>query len=858
MKGGVIPRDVFEQRKARGVYSPSLSYEQFVAMAEGQAARVASEVADLKRKNAEYDADPSRHLVRCRYNQAGDAVPTTMSTAECEAAHAAWERKNHPANYYFFRPVVEGLTQVGDVAASLMENVPGVGKIASKIYQGFAPPGSAYYTNASMGEKALGTAASLFGLGRRARMRRLRGGIRIPRALGALLGATATGMSVLGVLIGTGGIQTAGPAGEIAVAVIVPSFLGAIAGYFLSPSGRREVADALGAEAAAELPNVIRAARRAMGMAEARGEDYLVAEIPLDVARLSRLMAGLDERGMGDERRITEGEYLERGRELGALFRAVQERRAQPRAERRPLVLPVWAAAMEAEMDAEAEAGEAEGAPDDDDEEEEEPEHEAIEVAEPAEGAFAVENPMRAAMAPQQVRRGRGALRGGNRERIIRALIARVRAGERVLDVMRDVRAEIQRNPAYPIAVAELSDLARHLQQRAREPAGADDDDASTVADEARELEGEDDEEYDESDRKEPESDDEGAKGKGRRRRRRMRGDGFFGDLWSGVKKYATRVVDVVRHGKRNDYPPKVRDLPKQIGDQPIVSARLRRDPIQAPLNVALNLITKGKWAAAKRKYAYDDLFHLGLELTVRVSDTSATDGKYVMEKNEVINVAPAKPATPKTETLAVPLKGEGQTLRTLLDGAKQQLGDRMFSYDAFTNNCQDFIVAVLVGSGLASPQNVAWVKQPVEGVLKELPGYTSKVARFATDLGALANVVLEGRGAHARFRAQLKAAGVKPAEYLRAARVKARKAGLDATKLGFSSDGEHKLQMIHGDRTVRFGAVGMGDHILYTLSKDPKADEHRRLYRARATKIRGDWKKDKHSPNSLAVSILW
>jgi hypothetical protein len=340
-----------------------------------------------------------------------------------------------------------------------------------------------------------------------------------------------------------------------------------------------------------------------------------------------------------------------------------------------------------------------------------------------------------------------------------------------------------------------------------------------------------------------------------------LEGAGIFGDIWSTAKKYASRVVDVVRHGKRQDYPPRVRELLARIGNQPIVAARLRRDPIKAPLNIALNLITQGRWEQAKRKYAYDKLFHLGLEVTVRVSDSSTSNGVYIIEKNEVINVAPAKPATPDTETLPVDVRG-GVTINSLLDGARKIQGANFYNYDAFRNNCQDFIVAVLNGSGLATPNNTAWVKQPVSDLVTELPDYTSKVANIATDIGALANVVLEGRGGatpRSRFAKQLKAAGVSPGAYLMEAQKKAEDAGLAHELLGFSDDDKHKLQIPnHNGTIVRFGAVGLGDHILYTLKGDPQADEHQRRYLSRATKIRGKWREDEYSPNSLAINVLW
>jgi hypothetical protein len=40
-----------------------------------------------------------------------------------------------------------------------------------------------------------------------------------------------------------------------------------------------------------------------------------------------------------------------------------------------------------------------------------------------------------------------------------------------------------------------------------------------------------------------------------------------------------------------------------------------------------------------------------------------------------------------------------------------------------------------------------------------------------------------------------------------------------------------------------------------YTKHKDPV---RRQAYLKRATKIKGDWKDNKYSPNNLSINILW
>ena len=53
-------------------------------------------------------------------------------------------------------------------------------------------------------------------------------------------------------------------------------------------------------------------------------------------------------------------------------------------------------------------------------------------------------------------------------------------------------------------------------------------------------------------------------------------------------------------------------------------------------------------------------------------------------------------------------------------------------------------------------------------------------------------------------------------------------------------------------DKYIHFGDSRYQD---YTKHNDL---ERRKRYLDRATKIKGDWKKDKYSPNNLAINLLW
>jgi hypothetical protein len=94
---------------------------------------------------------------------------------------------------------------------------------------------------------------------------------------------------------------------------------------------------------------------------------------------------------------------------------------------------------------------------------------------------------------------------------------------------------------------------------------------------------------------------------------------------------------------------------------------------------------------------------------------------------------------------------------------------------------------------------------------------------------------------------------------YLDEAKASARKAGYNPASLSLSDDKKHKLVYTTPEgKKVRFGNSLYKDYHLYKLVDKETAEKHRKAYLARATKIKGDWKADKYSPNNLAIHILW
>jgi len=225
-----------------------------------------------------------------------------------------------------------------------------------------------------------------------------------------------------------------------------------------------------------------------------------------------------------------------------------------------------------------------------------------------------------------------------------------------------------------------------------------------------------------------------------------LKGEGFFGDMFSAVTRPIGRVVGRVRDalsGVRRDYPPSVRKVIKSIGAQPIARMVVRRDPIPSFLSYAVDLLTMGQFSKAQQDANYDKMFHLCIEFEL------AKGPRYVIEKNEVISVALARAPTKDTQIATVGMQSAlDNTLNGLLKAGQGVMKERWFVYNALSNNCQDFILGILQGNQQLTPRLTEFVKQPLESIASSLPEYADKLFQGVTDAAAVGNVVIEGRGA--------------------------------------------------------------------------------------------------------------
>jgi hypothetical protein len=204
-------------------------------------------------------------------------------------------------------------------------------------------------------------------------------------------------------------------------------------------------------------------------------------------------------------------------------------------------------------------------------------------------------------------------------------------------------------------------------------------------------------------------------------------------EVGTGLNDY----LNVVMNG-RKDYPPQVRNILSKVGDRRISGIELRRTPLSFLLDKALNAISLGQFEKNK---PYDKLYHLAMVC-------SLDDGhRLLIEKNAVIHFQMSPPSPAKdTETMNIAVNKDLK-VGEMMKNTQIRMGDNFFTYDADTNNCQQFIVNILRANGLNTPDAEKFVFQDLKTLFNRLPVFTKPIIDATTNLGAKVDEIAFGAG---------------------------------------------------------------------------------------------------------------
>jgi hypothetical protein len=178
--------------------------------------------------------------------------------------------------------------------------------------------------------------------------------------------------------------------------------------------------------------------------------------------------------------------------------------------------------------------------------------------------------------------------------------------------------------------------------------------------------------------------------------------------------------------------PPQVTNFLKAHGQDKITALKVGRTPISKTLDLALDVMSGGKFGQVKKKLGYDKFFHL----FVVIND------KHRIEKNELFNIINYSKADGE-EDMPVSLEGKDLTISEFLERASK--GDETDFYrqnNAFGANCQAMVLKLLSRNHLMTPEIQQFVKQNIEEYARE--NDLVDKAKAITDVGSVLNRLLQ------------------------------------------------------------------------------------------------------------------
>jgi hypothetical protein len=198
----------------------------------------------------------------------------------------------------------------------------------------------------------------------------------------------------------------------------------------------------------------------------------------------------------------------------------------------------------------------------------------------------------------------------------------------------------------------------------------------------------------------------------------------LYNNMYSRIK----NTIESLQ-GKRQGITPSVDKFLRLHGDENITQFIISRNVLNPVLTTAIGLLSP----SFARKTQDTPLYHL--KILIRTTKSAIN-----VEKNERISFGRYRTGG-NDENLPVYIPN-GLTLNILMARTRALMGNKFLSYSASSNNCQNFILAILQSSNLANPQNTLFVKQATQSLFTpEL----RKISNTITDIAGGIDIIKQG-----------------------------------------------------------------------------------------------------------------
>ena len=184
--------------------------------------------------------------------------------------------------------------------------------------------------------------------------------------------------------------------------------------------------------------------------------------------------------------------------------------------------------------------------------------------------------------------------------------------------------------------------------------------------------------------------------------------------------------------------PRKIQNLYKKVKNDKVVELEIFRRPVGKAIEKALDAFSGNAVDKFFKNTKYDQLFHLGL----------IVNKKYLFHKQETFTLETIPGGYAKfvkgKELELKPVSGFSSdlTIKKMFRDTRKLMGEKQFyGYDAFSNNCQRFVVKTLTAIGAKFDKE--FVLQDLKKLSKSVPSFTRKLTNFFTDFARTARRVI-------------------------------------------------------------------------------------------------------------------
>ena len=175
--------------------------------------------------------------------------------------------------------------------------------------------------------------------------------------------------------------------------------------------------------------------------------------------------------------------------------------------------------------------------------------------------------------------------------------------------------------------------------------------------------------------------------------------------------------------------PMQIHNTLRKIGKRTIKIVRVCRKPINSKIKEAINLLSLGELERTRERYSYDDIFHLFMIITLDNGEM------WTLQKNSIVELTPY---SEKYDDCPKRYPTKEFTLNELFLILETKYSN-IYLYDAWSNNCQDFVNKSLHILGITDLDDfvLQYFAKPFQ------KKYMRKITRFLNDASAIYDRVL-------------------------------------------------------------------------------------------------------------------